>query len=221
MPAPKPVTELADSTRKALASNPATLPGRLAELAEIANLDLVIRLSENPNTPTGPLVSWSTYPLFDVRRRVAGHRNTPAVTLHAMASDEDWPTRFEVAGNRNASRDTMALLSQDGQVTVRMAAAEHGTDPDLLTRLAGDTERMVRLYTARNVRTPVGSLERLADDDLAAVRERARATLLDRAVGLLDGPGRAVAEQLVADGWARPHTELTETATQIARHPNT
>ena len=142
--------------RASVARNPA-LPGP-ARLGLTADPDWWVRaaVAENPNSEPGELAELAhDADHVTVREHVAAHPHTNAPTLLALAADGDPAVRLQVARNPSSPPEALALLATDERYAVREAVAAHAYAPaDVLDDLAADANERVQ-YVAQLRRSPL------------------------------------------------------------------
>lgn len=180
---------------------------------------LLIRLAGHA-LPAKTLLRFSREGDWEERAAVARNPALPGPGRERLRGDGDWWVRAAVAENPHATPQDLLWLAHDTEhVTIREGVAAHPNTPgEVLTRLAADGERAVRLQVARNPSTPPEALEHLSGDERFMVREAVAAHALcppDALASLAADPNERV--QFVARLRTSPVTESAATAALATR----
>ena len=161
--------------RRAVAANPNCPPRSLAGLAGSADLSLQWRAAANPSTPARLVRRLAGSPQPTVRGSAADNPACPAEILDLLASDRAGSVRVAVAANPGCSESAFTELAHSERDERAAVAANPSTPPRLLERLAGDELSAVRCQVATNPSSSSRLLERLAGDENPMVRIRVAA----------------------------------------------
>ena len=176
--------------RVSVAKHPQVTTKQLAVLATDQAWQVREAVASNAQASVDLLVSLADDDDRDVRRAVAAHPRTPEDILHRLFGDPSDMVRKQVLahptlGDHNRARAMSALARRSaraGSPLGRASAASSTLVPvaDLRRRrLWQSVDFWVRFGVAMNPQTPPAILRRLASDGQTAIREAAKARLLD------------------------------------------
>ncbi|GAA3172219.1 hypothetical protein [Nonomuraea salmonea] len=120
------------------------------------------RAACSPLTSRAWLERLAADPCDGVRGAAATNPHTPPGSLRLLAGEPRWYTRGCVAANPSSPLDALARLAEDPEWSVRRTLAAHTSIPELVDRLAGDDNEIVRAKAAGNPACPAATLARLA-----------------------------------------------------------
>lgn len=124
----------------------------------------------NRATPPDVLSILAGDPNSRVRSYIACNPATPPDALSVLAGDADEYVRLCVAENPATPSDMRIEVLTTLDANFRQTLAESATAADVLSKLASDTETLVRRAVARNRITPADALSKLASDCETEVR---------------------------------------------------
>jgi hypothetical protein len=159
-------------------------PELIAGLA--ASHDPVIRLglARNPTAPASVLEKLASDAWWEVREEVARNYSTPPATLAKLAHDSSYRVVWCASENSEtpaADRDAAAKSINQMRMQFHASmqrdrhkeASDTATSQARLAELAGDRNVEVRIATAKNLQTPLGSLVLSRMDPDQRVRDAA------------------------------------------------
>ena len=122
----------------ALAANPNTPPGVLAELAASKSVHVRQALAANPNTPAGVIEHFARSQVPLTRSLAeAGHPGTSPARLAELAGDDAPQVRQRVAARADLPAGTLAVLANDDHGPVAAAARANPAFTDAEAAHAG------------------------------------------------------------------------------------
>ena len=173
-----------------LASDPATAPSLLAELAQALTREVGALLAQNPSTPLPTLRELGQRhprelfqnPLLPLLL-LEGAGGLESLCSDALCAEESAPSYFLglvamrdseyaelLALHPNTPADALSLLFQRGGVPWRLLLQNPACPAELLSAMSRSDEARQRAQVASHVKTPPAVLERLAQDPAPSVR---------------------------------------------------
>lgn len=191
----------AKSVRLAVARNGKTPPPALHKLASDRNEQVKRSVAHNPNTPIETLIALAGDSSGHVKVAVALNPNTPFEALMALAGDSESNVRYEVAGIKSIDRmkpEILAKLAGDTDYFTRLRVAENPiTSPETLRNLKGDSHSSIKTALIINPNTPIDVIQALAEDPNESVSEHAKIELNKRQGALNESRLRRLIRQLL------------------------
>ena len=158
------------------ASDPATKPAVLRDLAATKDKTVLDMVASHPNTPAKTLLAMSTNPWSGdcVKWRTAQNKKASPWLLQRLSKHHSPVLRAVAATHPNMAQRSLERLAGDTDALVRAMAARHPETPaPMLGGLAEDPDTQVRANTAAHPSCPPDALKRLLGDRLGAVRAAA------------------------------------------------
>ena len=148
MQTPEAKAKVAETTEHLkAASDPATPPSQLAELAADIVNRVRAKVAANPTTAPEVLLKLSADGAPDVRTAAAGNPSTTPEALGNLAGDAIEPVRRKAGRNEKTPPDALVFLAPDNSSDVRAAVACNPSTPvSTLTILSGDHTSGSNLY---------------------------------------------------------------------------
>jgi hypothetical protein len=150
--------------RQGLAENLALAAADLEELSY--DPDPLVRLAVAKNIHSSPTVleRLGQDAAAAVRAGVAGNLRTAPATLLQLAQDPEQSVRRLVAANPHSSRAALEQLAIDPDAVIAESLVQHiQASANLLASVAQNPNWSVKVAVASNVKTPVGTLIKIAE----------------------------------------------------------
>jgi hypothetical protein len=176
--------------REAVASNPNAPTKVLRYLLKDRSPDVRLAVAKNPNSDAHTLKQLCLDEHPAVRRAVLERKDVPQIALTRLCGDEDREIRIRARAHPRTPVRTLEMqqrleekrsgltskqlthLASAGAYTRALVASRRDAPAYVLSKLAKDTDQMVRFAVASNPATEAGLLHILASDDDPIVQSR-------------------------------------------------